>query len=68
MGLKILRKALYFPAIIAMQFNPILKSFAEELAAKGKHGKQIICAVMRKLIHIIFGVLKYDIPRLNKSS
>lgn len=67
MGLKFLRKALYFPAITAMQYNQQIKAFAEKLREKGKKTKQIICAVMRKLIHIIFGVLKYDIHKLNES-
>ena len=68
MGLKSLRKALYLPAITAMRFNPSLKIFAENLRIRGKKGKQIICAVMRKLVHIIFGVLKYDFPKLNLDS
>ena len=64
MGLKILRKAFYLPAITAMRFNPSLKIFSENLRNRGKKGKQIICAVMRKLVHIIFGVLKYDFHKL----
>lgn len=68
MGLKGLRKALYLPAITAMRFNPSLKIFAKNLRIRGKKGKQIICAVMRKLVHIIFGVLKYDFPKLNLDS
>ena len=63
MGLKTLRKALYLPALTAMRFNPTLKIFAEKLKERGKRFKQIICAVMRKLVHIIFGVLKYDVPK-----
>jgi len=63
MGLKILRKALYLPALTAMRFNPTLKNFAEKLREKGKKFKQVICAIMRKLVHIIFGVLKYDVPK-----
>ena len=63
MGLKILRKALYLPALIAMNHHPSLKSFAEKLRERGKKFKQIICAIMRKLVHIIFGVLKYDAPK-----
>ena len=35
MGLKILRKALYLPAITAIRFNPTLKSFAENLRESG---------------------------------
>jgi hypothetical protein len=25
---------------------------------RGKNGKVIVCAIMRKLVHVIFGVLK----------
>lgn len=57
-GSAILRKALYFPAIVAKNHNPILKKFAENLKLKGKHTMVIIGAIMRKLLHIIFGVLK----------
>ncbi len=64
MGLKILRKAFYMPAIVAMQRNLKLKKFAKTLRERGKKGKQIVCAVMRKLVHLIFGVLKYDFPKL----
>lgn len=52
-----IRKALYFPAITAIKHNPILKEFSQRLAAKGKHNIAIICAVMRKLLHLAFGVL-----------
>jgi len=55
-----LRKAVYFPAIVAKNHNPILKSFAEKLKKKGKHTMVIIGAVMRKLLHIVFAVLKYN--------
>ncbi len=64
MGLKLLRKALYFPAITAMQLHPKLKFFANSLKERGKITKQIICAVMRKPVHEIFCVLKYDFPRI----
>lgn len=53
-----LRKTFYFPAIVAKQHNPIIKIFCERLKAKGKATMVIICAAMRKLIHIIYGVLK----------
>jgi len=45
-----LRGALYFPAMAAMQHNPQFREFAQRLKAKGKKGKVIICAVMRKLL------------------
>jgi transposase len=45
-----LRKRLYFPAMVAMQFNPQMRVFAERLRSKGKPPKLIIAAVMRKLL------------------
>jgi len=66
MGLKTLRKALYLPALTAIRFNPLLKKFAEKLRERGKKFKQIICAVMRKLVHIIFG--QDDLAACIKSS
>lgn len=52
------RKALYFPAIAAVRFNPILVRFAARLRAAGKPRMVIIAAVMRKLLHQIYGVLR----------
>jgi transposase len=57
-----IRAALYWPAITAMRRCPAFKAFAERLAARGKPKKVIICAVMRKLVHIIYGVLKHRTP------
>jgi transposase len=55
-----LRKALYFPAIVARQHNEIIKEFAKRLKSRGKTPMQIVCAAMRKLLHIAFGVLKHN--------
>lgn len=57
-----IRAALYWPAITAMTRCPAIKSFAERLAARGKEKKVIIGAVMRKLVHICYGVLKHQPP------
>lgn len=57
-----LRKALYFPAIVAVQHNPVIKAFSERLRERGKCPMQIIGAAMRKLIHIAYGVLKSGKP------
>lgn len=57
-----LRKALYMPALAAMRFNPILEAFAKRLLARGKHKMAVIGAVMRKLVHIAFGVIKSGKP------
>jgi transposase len=57
-----IRAALYWPAITAMRRCPAFKAYAERLAARGKPKKVIIGAVMRKLVHIIYGVLKHRTP------
>ena len=57
-----LRKALYFPAIVAIQHNPLISAFARQLRMRGKHNMTIIVAVMRKLVHFIYGVLRSDTP------
>ncbi len=53
-----LRRAFYMPALVAMKHNPAIKLFSERLRKAGKQGKVIVCAVMRKLVHIVYGVLK----------
>lgn len=57
-GSQALRKALFFPAIVAKNHNPIIMSFCQRLKEKGKHNMAIIGAAMHKLLHIIFGTLK----------
>ena len=52
------RAALYLPAITAIRYNPLIQVFVKRLEAKGKHTMVIIAAVMRKLLHIAYGVLK----------
>ena len=53
-----LRKSLYMPSLSALRFNVTIKSFAKQLANNGKRKMVIIGAVMRKLVHIMYGVLK----------
>lgn len=53
-----LRKALYMPALVSIQCNPVMIAFYNRLKERGKNGKVIVCAIMRKLVHVIFGVLK----------
>jgi transposase len=53
-----LRKALYFPALTGLRFNPTLRALQARLRAAGKPSMVIIGAAMRKLIHLAFGVLK----------
>ena len=53
-----LRKALYFPALTALQWNPTIRAVRQRLHAAGKPKMVIVGAAMRKLIHLAFGVLK----------
>ena len=57
-----IRKALYFPAIVAVQHNQTIKQFASRLSQRGKTSMEVICAAMRKLLHIAFGVIKNNRP------
>jgi transposase len=57
-----LRKALYFPAMTALRCSAFLKKWAEGLRERGKSKMTVICAVMRKLIHLAYGVLKTGQP------
>jgi transposase len=57
-GHAFLRKALYMPAMVALYKTDWGRCFRERLAASGKPPKLIIGAMMRKLIHVAFGVLK----------
>jgi transposase len=61
-GNSALRCALYMPAIVARRYNPVIKEFADRLKKAGKPNMVIIGAVMRKLLHIVYGVLKSGVP------
>jgi hypothetical protein len=36
----------------------LMPSFYNQLKERGKNKKVIVCAIMRKLVHVTFGVLK----------
>ena len=61
-GNRHLRKALYMAAISAKKHNPIIRAFCERLISNGKCPKEAVCAAMRKLLHISYGVLKSGKP------
>jgi transposase len=61
-GASQLRRILFFPAIVAMHHNPPIRAFAERLAQRGKAKMAIVCACMRKLLHLVYGVLKTGLP------
>jgi transposase len=58
MGSNLLRKTLYMAALCALRKNPVVTALGQRLAAKGKSGKLAVGAAMRKLLRLIYGVLK----------
>lgn len=62
MGSRLLRQTLYMAALAARRHNPIIRALGERLAAKGKGGKRAVAAAMRKLVRLIYGVLKQGQP------
>jgi len=54
-----IRRALYMPAHSAIRHEPRVRAFYEKLLRKGKPKMVAIVAVMRKLLHAIYGMLKH---------
>lgn len=61
-GHSFLRKALYMPAVVALYRTHWGRAMNQRLAANGKPPMVMIGAMMRKLIHVAFGVLKSGKP------
>lgn len=61
-GKAAIRGILYMPALTAMRSNPLIQAFVARLRQKGKPKSLIIVAVMRKLLHLVYGVLKHQTP------
>jgi transposase len=61
-GHAFLRKALYMPAMVTLYKTAWGRQFKARLALSGKPAKLIIGAMMRKLLHVAFGVLKSGKP------
>ncbi|GHV45946.1 hypothetical protein FACS1894204_06560 [Synergistales bacterium] len=53
-----IRHYLYMAAMIAVRVNPVMREFYERLLERGKVKKVALIACMRKLLHLIWGVLK----------
>ena len=51
-----IRRALFMPALVAVQHNPHVRAFFDKLVARGKTPLQAYVAVMRKLLHAIYGM------------
>ena len=62
-GNRYLRLALYMPALSAARHEPHVKGYYHHLIeARGLKPIQAVCAVMRKLLHAIHGMLKARQP------
>jgi transposase len=61
-GHSALRKALFYPAMTAGRYNPVVAAFWQRLKAQNKPGKVILVACMHKLLAIAYGVLKSRRP------
>lgn len=61
-GNRKLRTALFMPAKSAIRFNPVVKALNERLIENNKPYKLRVGAAMRKLLHLMFGVLKTGKP------
>jgi transposase len=59
-GRKLLRDALYMPALVAMRHNPDLKAKYTTLIAAGKPAKVALVALMRKLIILVNTLIRED--------
>ena len=57
-----MRAALYMPSWVAIQNDPHVKAFYEARLAGGHEPMQAVTAVMRKLLHAIWGMLHHQQP------
>ena len=67
-GNRYLRRALYMPALVAVRHDAHLRAFYQTLLQRHKAKLQALIAVARKMLHAIFGMLRwhnvYDGSRL----
>ena len=57
-----LRAAFFIPALSAHLSHPIIAALRERLLQRGKSKMTVVVAVMRKLVHLCYGVLKTGKP------
>lgn len=57
-----LRAALFLPALVAIRHSPQVKACYDALVSRGKKPKQAVIAIMRKLLHCIWGILHHQQP------
>lgn len=61
-GNRHLRRALYMPALVAVQRDPHIKAFYLLLQSRHKTKMQALIAVARKLLHAIHGIFRSHSP------
>lgn len=60
-----IRKMLFMPALVAKTRGIPFKNFENKLLKNGKSKMTIVGAIMRKLLHIAYGILKNNQPFIN---
>jgi transposase len=70
-GKAVIRHGLYMPAVTAIQHNPVVKALYDRLRERGHCRMSALGAAMRKLLMLVYGVLKnrqyFDPKWLEKS-
>lgn len=61
-GNRAIRRVLYMAALSALRTNPVIRAFGSRLRERGKRPKEVIVAAMRKLLVLVYGVLKTGRP------
>jgi len=61
-GNRYVRRSLYMPALVAFQRDEHVAGFYQHLVAAGKPRKVAVVAVMRKLLHAVWGIFRSDKP------
>ncbi len=57
-----LRRCLYMPALVALEWNPVVQALDERMTKTNHHRMEIVIAAMRKLLYLAYGVLKTQLP------
>lgn len=61
-GNRYVRRSLYMPALVASQRDEHVAGFYQHLVAAGKPRKVAVVAVMRKLLHAVWGIFRSGQP------
>jgi hypothetical protein len=63
-----LRSSLYSPVMVALRPHPSARAYGQRLRDCGKAEMVILCAFMRRLLHVVFGVLENQQPSQDSRS